>query len=168
MQTLPNFLVLGDAWGVSGDDWKRTKKKPVRDHRNKIMHSTNVLEHALIILKCVVHDHRFINLVSLVRISALPNFESWQIIVRVSGIRLSTPHAVNEVISAWITNLYSWGSWSPGGSGILIYHLPPEDEEKARGGMGSWGGRCGPTTPKSSSPSSTRTNQTQEAASDLQ
>ena len=45
------------------------QKKPLQIHQ-KIMHSTNTLEHTLIILKCMVNEHVFMNLVSLSKISS--------------------------------------------------------------------------------------------------
>ena len=62
MQVIVTFLILGDALGVSSAIWK--EEAPLSSPK-QIMHFTNTLEHALILLKCMVNEHVFMNLVSL-------------------------------------------------------------------------------------------------------
>ena len=48
----------------------------------RLMHSTNIVEHALIFSRRVVMEHVFMNVISLGRrYSTLTNFEVWQNIV---------------------------------------------------------------------------------------
>ena len=50
---------------VSGTNQKEEEEEASSSSPKQIMHSTNILEHTLISLKCLVNEHAFINLVPL-------------------------------------------------------------------------------------------------------
>ena len=66
MQVLFSLRVLGDALGASGVDWIKEEEEEEETSSSspkQIMHSTNTLEHALIVFKCMVNEHVFVDLV---------------------------------------------------------------------------------------------------------
>ena len=65
MQALFGFLMLGDTLGLSAANWKEEDETSSSSWPRQITHSTNIVEHALIILKCMVIKHVSMNLVSL-------------------------------------------------------------------------------------------------------
>ena len=71
MQALFSFPLLKYALGwVAFIEKKKNKnnnkkKKPLRAHPEHNMHFTYTLEHALVILKCMVNEHVFVNVVPL-------------------------------------------------------------------------------------------------------
>ena len=55
--------MLGDAWRVSGIDWK--EGEPSLNSPKQIGYPKNTLEHALTFLKGMVNEHVFMNLLPL-------------------------------------------------------------------------------------------------------
>ena len=48
---------------------KKKKKQTLQACQIKIMHSTKTLEHVLIILRCMINEHVFMNILSLNKFS---------------------------------------------------------------------------------------------------
>jgi hypothetical protein len=80
MQALLNFLVSGYALGLTCANSKEDDEEEEASSNSpkQVMHSTNTLEHVLILLKCMVNKHVFMNIISLGKNSTLTNSNIWQ------------------------------------------------------------------------------------------
>ena len=102
MPPLFSFLVLGDAAGVSDTNYKEESSL---SSPKQIIHFINTLEHALTILKGMVNDHVFMNLVhsyiSLPTIIFHPSvcfvtYHPWIVIINYNLVLYYKPTCVQE------------------------------------------------------------------------